>query len=150
MLSVKGHVSFPSILDLSLFVNTGVGIKPTEANSPFIPSNIISHRATIFPRFMPEEQERSAVAVEGGPRLGASRSFRLVSVVEHFGSSGGGHYTVYKKVRGKMGDGDRVAEIESGIERWFSISDSQVVGVLEREVLDANASMLFYEKLGSE
>lgn len=74
--------------------------------------------------------------------------YHLVSVVEHFGSSGGGHYTVYRKVRGKIGgDGDDVALLESATQQWFCISDSHVDSVLEREVLDANASMIFYEKL---
>lgn len=78
---------------------------------------------------------------------GRCAMYRLVSVVEHFGSSGGGHYTVYRKVAGKIGDGDPIALLESAIEQWFSISDSQVDTVSEREVLDANASMLFYEKI---
>ncbi|KAL8473738.1 hypothetical protein ACS0TY_030546 [Phlomoides rotata] len=73
--------------------------------------------------------------------------YRLVSVVEHFGNSGSGHYTVYRKVRGKLGDEDHVGLLESALEHWFCISDSQVDSVSEKEVLDANASLLFYEKI---
>lgn len=73
--------------------------------------------------------------------------YRLVSVVVHFGTSGSGHYTVYRKVTAKIGDEDPVALLESAIEQWFCISDSEVHSVTEKEVLDANASMLFYEKI---
>ncbi|XP_057774953.1 ubiquitin carboxyl-terminal hydrolase 27 isoform X2 [Salvia miltiorrhiza] len=159
--SPKGHVSFPSILDLSLFTNTGIGIK-----TPVRPS---SQQLTAFPRFMYQTtplDPGTGIAIENGPRLealdaslpGSSNEdatirplrppmYRLVSVVEHFGGSGGGHYTVYRNVRGKIGDGDDVGLLESATHQWFCISDSQVDSVLEREVLDANASMLFYEKL---
>lgn len=73
--------------------------------------------------------------------------YRLVSVVVHHGSSGSGHYTVYRKVTARLGDEDTVALLESSIEQWFCISDSQVRCVSQRDVLDANASMLFYEKI---
>lgn len=66
--------------------------------------------------------------------------YQLVSVVEHFGRSGSGHYTVYRRAL-INNDGD------SNPVRWFCISDSQVHGVSERDVLAAEASLLFYEKL---
>ncbi|KAL0350048.1 UNVERIFIED_CONTAM: Ubiquitin carboxyl-terminal hydrolase 27 [Sesamum radiatum] len=120
-----------------------------------------------------EKQERSAILVGNGPCPTASESgpslldstsradnhanfpspprrhqtYRLISVVEHFGSSGGGHYTVYRKVTARLGDEDPVALLESTIEQWFCISDAEVHSVSERDVLDANASMLFYEKI---
>ncbi|KAL1569566.1 ubiquitinyl hydrolase 1 [Salvia divinorum] len=172
---LRGHVSFPSVLDLSSFTNTGVGIKAMEASSSYRPS---SQRVMAFPRFMykkPPLDLGTSIAVGKDPHLEASDTsspdsrsradgnadstppptrpaqspvYRLVSVVEHFGSSGGGHYTVYRKVRGKIGDdGDGSALLETGIMQWFCISDSNVDSVLEREVMDANASMLFYEKL---
>lgn len=65
----------------------------------------------------------------------------LVSVVEHFGRSGSGHYTVYRRVKAKN-DGDVV--------RWFCISDSQVHSVSEDEVLAAEASVLFYERISED
>ncbi|XP_011100068.1 ubiquitin carboxyl-terminal hydrolase 27 [Sesamum indicum] len=200
--SVKllGHVSFPLMLDLSSFMNTGVGLKSMEANSQ---SGLLSHssrelRSFTYSKYqnmllapgMPsskasrvesissaseivEKQERSATLVGNGPCLTASESgpswldstrcadkhanfpsppqrcqtYRLFSVVEHFGSSGGGHYTVYRKVTARLGDEDPVALLESTIEQWFCISDSEVHSVSEKDVLDANASMLFYEKI---
>ncbi|KAL3615888.1 hypothetical protein CASFOL_040182 [Castilleja foliolosa] len=75
--------------------------------------------------------------------------YRLVSVVVHYGTSGGGHYTVYRKVTAKLGNEDTVALLESAIEQWFCVSDSEVHSVSEKDVLDANASMLFYEKIDS-
>ncbi|KAL6518506.1 hypothetical protein OROGR_019008 [Orobanche gracilis] len=102
------------------------------------------------------EQERNLTKVE--KRADANRDvlyltpcrrqmYRLVSVVVHFGTSGGGHYTVYRKVTARLGNDDPVALLESSIEQWFCISDSEVYSVSEKEVLDANASMLFYEKI---
>ncbi|EYU31113.1 hypothetical protein MIMGU_mgv1a0249452mg, partial [Erythranthe guttata] len=120
--SVKllGHISFPSILYLSPFMNTGVEIKNMEPNLQVSPLN----------------------------RRIRHQMYRLVSVVVHYGGGGDGHYTVYRKVRAKLGDENNfVALLESSIEQWFSISDSQVLSVSERDVFDANASMLFYEKI---
>ncbi|XP_051140705.1 ubiquitin carboxyl-terminal hydrolase 27 isoform X2 [Andrographis paniculata] len=82
------------------------------------------------------------------PRRSRPQMYRLVSVVEHFGSSGSGHYTVYRKVMGRVGEeGGAVGLLESAIEEWFRISDSEVYPVGEKDVLMANASMLFYEKV---
>ncbi|CAI9753105.1 unnamed protein product [Fraxinus pennsylvanica] len=75
------------------------------------------------------------------------RIYRLVSVVEHFGNVGSGHYMVYRKVTAKLGAEDPIALLESAIDQWFRISDSEVQSVSEKDVLNANASMLFYEKI---
>ncbi|KAK4417350.1 Ubiquitin carboxyl-terminal hydrolase 27 [Sesamum alatum] len=202
--SVKllGHVSFPLMLDLSSFMNTGVGLKNMEAKSR-LGSGLLSHSSREMRSFpyskyqnmllapdMPsskasrvesissaseivEKRERNAILVRNGPCSTGSdagpslldstrradkhanfpsppqrhQTYRLVSVVEHFGSSGGGHYTVYRKVTARLGDEDPIAVLESAIEQWFCISDSEVHSVSEKDVLDANASMLFYEKI---
>jgi len=57
--------------------------------------------------------------------------YNLVSVVEHSGNHSGGHYTVYKK--------------DSKHQQWFHISDERVTPV--DDVRNANAYMLFYEKI---
>ncbi|KAL2498688.1 Ubiquitin carboxyl-terminal hydrolase 27 [Abeliophyllum distichum] len=75
------------------------------------------------------------------------RLYRLVSVVEHFGTVGSGHYMVYRRVTAKIGAEDPVALLESAIDQWFCISDSEVQSVSEKDVLNANASVLFYEKI---
>ncbi|PIN26837.1 Ubiquitinyl hydrolase 1 [Handroanthus impetiginosus] len=179
-----GHVSFPSILDLSSFMNNGVGIKDMDANLRFGLLSRSSGEVSSFPfpkyHKMPRdprmgsckagtvesvsleteaagEQERNGIRAENGPCLKADgnlqgarfqhQMYRLVSVVVHYGTSGNGHYMVYRKVTAKLDDEDPVALLESAIEQWFCISDSDVHSVSEKEVFDANASMLFYEKI---
>ncbi|XP_073059119.1 ubiquitin carboxyl-terminal hydrolase 27 isoform X1 [Primulina eburnea] len=221
--SVKllGHLSFPSVLDLSPFINFEVGNEKREKISPFGSSNEKFKHS--FPRSnyqnlqhdlgMPllvakslpsetevsGEHERKAIIYQGGhcpyaseegsssnnsrrhsdgnvsfslkaseagqssfrsrkfgegnlgvnlPSMPLKRqNYRLVSVVEHFGSDHSGHYTVYRKVTAKIDEEDPVALLESAIEQWYCISDSDVHGVSEKDVLGANASMLFYEKM---
>ncbi|CAJ2676917.1 unnamed protein product [Trifolium pratense] len=69
--------------------------------------------------------------------------YQLVSVVEHFGRAGGGHYTVYRCVRSESSDvsGDQHSM------SWFCVSDSQVHSVSVEDVLSAEASLLFYERI---
>lgn len=76
-----------------------------------------------------------------------AKLYRLVSVVEHFGRSGGGHYTVYRSARVKSDDEDSDEYNEPTSTKWFCISDSQVYTVLENDVLAAEASLLFYERI---
>lgn len=73
--------------------------------------------------------------------------YQLVSVVEHFGRAGGGHYTAYRCVRMESSDvsGDYYNQQHSM--RWFCISDSEVQAVSVEDVLSAEASLLFYERI---
>ncbi|KAI4330138.1 hypothetical protein MLD38_028443 [Melastoma candidum] len=74
--------------------------------------------------------------------------YRLISVIQHFGRTGGGHYTVYRAVRSKpCTESCEGNSSEPLTTQWFHISDSQVYHVSESEVLAAEASLLFYEKL---
>lgn len=73
--------------------------------------------------------------------------YRLASVVQHFGRAGGGHYTVYRRVRAELRNGDQDHLPESTSAQWFGISDSKVYRVSEEDVLAADASLLFYEKI---
>lgn len=75
--------------------------------------------------------------------------YRLVTVVEHFGRTGSGHYTVYRSVRvaSESDEGDEDCDDPCEDLSWFSISDSQVSRVSESDVLGAEASLLFYERL---
>ncbi|XP_019462595.1 PREDICTED: ubiquitin carboxyl-terminal hydrolase 27 [Lupinus angustifolius] len=68
--------------------------------------------------------------------------YRLVSVVEHFGKAGSGHYTVYRCVESSEDASDNQTPL-----RWFCVSDSQVHDVSEEDVLSCEASMLFYERI---
>ncbi|XP_024521817.1 ubiquitin carboxyl-terminal hydrolase 27 isoform X2 [Selaginella moellendorffii] len=101
---------------------------------------------------------------------GVKRLYDLISVVVHQGSPMSGHYTVYRKVKVprhqiEMLDGQRSnftdttpEKCEAGEEMkqgdvkiareetmWFAISDADVVKVSEEEVLEARATLLFYE-----
>lgn len=73
--------------------------------------------------------------------------YRLVSVVEHFGRPGSGHYTVYRCVKDDSFKEDTDNLFEPASVCWFCISDSVVYRVSVEDVLSAEASMLFYEKI---
>ncbi|CAI8619067.1 unnamed protein product [Vicia faba] len=72
--------------------------------------------------------------------------YQLVSVVEHFGRTGGGHYSVYRCVRSESSDvsGDRFNQNSM---HWFRVSDSHVDAVSVDDVVSAEASLLFYERI---
>lgn len=70
-------------------------------------------------------------------------TYTLVSVVEHFGNTGSGHYTVYRRVSSKINN----SETDACHVFWVGISDSEVYRVSEEDVLAAGASLLFYERV---
>lgn len=83
------------------------------------------------------DQLRAPPLVDGATARGGYGQYRqygygyeLSAVVVHQGSMRGGHYTAY--VRG-------------GASGWFHISDTRVVAATEREVLDSQAFLLFYD-----
>ncbi|KAL2521389.1 Ubiquitin carboxyl-terminal hydrolase 27 [Forsythia ovata] len=178
---LRGHLSFPLILDLSPFMKSEVGIKNLEENLQFKKSKKQCGNFSSKTEVAGESERNTGTLPNGnclkvskaGPMLlknsgcadtsfgstpvlskdkvdstipSKPRLYRLVSVVEHFGTVGSGHYTVYRRVTAKIGAEDPVALLESAIDQWFCISDSEVHSVSEKDVLNANASMLFYEK----
>lgn len=68
-------------------------------------------------------------------------------MVQHFGIVGSGHYTVFRRVRDKISEENDAELLGSAVDKWFCISDTEVYGVSERDVLDAEATLLFYEKV---
>ncbi|CAI0428575.1 unnamed protein product [Linum tenue] len=84
-------------------------------------------------------------------RLSSPHLYHLVSVVEHFGRPGGGHYTVYRSARCNSPEecSSRNQDKPSHL-HWFCISDSQVSIVSEEDVLAAEATLLFYERIAEE
>lgn len=87
------------------------------------------------------------VGVSCGPVSQETSLYQLVSVVEHFGRAGSGHYTVYRSASTKSSDvSDDQLNLTPPI-HWFCISDSQVHSVSEESVLSAEASLLFYERI---
>ncbi|XP_057420847.1 ubiquitin carboxyl-terminal hydrolase 27 isoform X2 [Lotus japonicus] len=96
-----------------------------------------------------DTQTQSIDKVDGSYNLVSQEAclYQLVSVVEHFGRAGGGHYTVYRCARAETSDvsGDRC--FNQTPRRWFCVSDSQVDAVSEEDVLSSEASLLFYERI---
>ncbi|XP_061344595.1 ubiquitin carboxyl-terminal hydrolase 27 [Gastrolobium bilobum] len=73
--------------------------------------------------------------------------YELVSVVEHFGRAGSGHYTVYRCVRVEPSGDSSDEYVNQSPMRWFCVSDSQVHAVSEEDVLSTEASLLFYVRI---
>lgn len=92
-----------------------------------------------FVLFMQVEVSRNSVSQD-------TSLYQLVSVVEHFGRTGGGHYSVYRCVRSEFSDvfGDCFNQNSM---HWFRVSDSHVDAVSVDDVLSAEASLLFYERI---
>ncbi|XP_047313397.1 ubiquitin carboxyl-terminal hydrolase 27 [Impatiens glandulifera] len=133
----------PLKLQLSKGIRNGLNIQTGNTN----PQNLIS-----TDKFQPEARLDAASfpnRVASGPGSFASSEdkYRLVSVVEHFGRPGSGHYMVYRRVNTELNYRDPVRLLESSPACWFCISDSQVNIASEHNVLNAEASMLFYEKI---
>ncbi|KAG0485178.1 hypothetical protein HPP92_009257 [Vanilla planifolia] len=84
------------------------------------------------------EQNDNAITEGQIPSSSSSKSckYNLCSVVEHYGVPGSGHYGVYR----------RMASAKYS-QAWVYASDGEVKSVCEDDVLAAEASILFYEKM---
>lgn len=74
----------------------------------------------------------------------STTTYRLVGVVEHLGTMTGGHYIAYVRA-GKIGGRQQQS---SGQKSWFYASDGQVREASLEEVLNCEAYILFYERVG--
>jgi ubiquitin carboxyl-terminal hydrolase 30 len=117
---LSGHIAFPLVLNLSLFTPSSIGVNIEERIE------------------MSSEYQKPEASKNHG-------MYRLVTVVEHFGRTGSGHYTVYRSVR-VFSQEEEEEDCDEDLS-WFSISDSEVCRVSESDVLGAEASLLFYERL---
>ena len=70
--------------------------------------------------------------------------YRLSAVVEHYGVCGGGHYAAYRRVASTPDANDQVGPRRK---HWVYVSDDHVSQVSEDDVLGAEATLLFYERL---
>lgn len=161
---LQGHISFPLILNLSPFVKHEVGIQKQTNLADQQRLTPVSYSGTTVMHSDPMEVKDDASQTS---ELGLMRNetcsdtkllclqtqnkvtkylYRLVSVVEHFGRAGSGHYVVYRGVTTQMEEGDCVVGIDIPPLQWFCISDSEVHGATEDDVLGADATLLFYER----
>lgn len=170
LFKLQGHISFPLMLDLSPYVKTGVEVRNWEETfqrgdaeqqyprsiSPLKHFYMQYDTGMINPIYgligdkicseaLVAEQGCSETELAGiymrshekeGNLALRCPTYNLVSLVEHFGGAGSGHYIVYRRMRA-----------ESGETHWFSISDCEVYSVSETDVLAAEASLLFYERI---
>ncbi|CAH1436847.1 unnamed protein product [Lactuca virosa] len=178
---LQGHISFPLSLNMSPFQNRGVEIKHMEQNQqPIRYSHIFKLQNDSYPlcnvykqgkegnlteRYtdyvetkqpcsevdseLEIQEEQSHETLKLTPN--GDHTYNLVSVVEHFGSTGGGHYTVYRRVSKKKTNDNNNTEIDVISEPcdvyWVGVSDSHVCRVSEEDVLGSRASLLFYERV---
>ncbi|ESW31785.1 hypothetical protein PHAVU_002G267600 [Phaseolus vulgaris] len=113
------------------------------------------HSDTVFPCSGTSESTHSDAHMQSNDKADASCDlvsqetclYQLVSVVEHFGKAGSGHYTVYRSVRGKSSEDVCDDDLNQTPMHWFCISDSQVHAVSVEDVLSSEASLLFYERI---
>ncbi|XP_059824078.1 ubiquitin carboxyl-terminal hydrolase 16 isoform X1 [Hypanus sabinus] len=82
--------------------------------------------------------------------------YSLYGVVEHSGTMRSGHYTAYVKVRAPRKHLSEYAlsrckvpiiSAEAPRGRWFHVSDTSVKAVAESDVMNAQAYLLFYERI---
>ncbi|XP_078434628.1 ubiquitin-specific protease 27 isoform X2 [Wolffia australiana] len=153
IIKIQGHVSFPLFLDLFPFSAAATGMKPASSfygHHHHLPA--IEHKTLPYLDHLMESSAISHETVSNDLPLSSSYGegtacpdstlksmFRLTSVVEHYGVPGSGHYAVYRRVGV---DGGQLGQ-------WFYVSDDRVLPVSEADVLGAEASLLFYERVNA-
>ncbi|GMH06662.1 hypothetical protein Nepgr_008502 [Nepenthes gracilis] len=183
LVKLEGHISFPFLLNLSPFVDDGLGIRNWEENMQRSQAkqqyqlstshsnhfdmlrdrrylNLISERRLDCAELVKFDKSMQAFQKLGFPpnqichdkaachlKPPEDKIYRLVSVVEHFGRTGSGHYVVYRGVRTGSDGGNDIGQNNVPSLRWFCISDSEVQPASEKDVLAADATLLFYEKI---
>jgi ubiquitin C-terminal hydrolase len=131
---ISGHVAFPLELDLSPFVESARQRTTSDASAIRSAGNTVCSSPCTLRR---EGSNRLKMkAGVGGKTVRAEHTYFLTGVVVHGGSLHGGHYTAY--VREGVG-----RDFRGG---WFYCSDSRVTRASEKEVLDSEAFLLFYER----
>ncbi|PWA89376.1 ubiquitin-specific protease 27 [Artemisia annua] len=170
-IKLQGHISFPLTLNMSPFQNKGTEIRHSEQKlpigrlahqnrQPIRYSDIIKLQNDAYKQpssnvygetGIQEEQnthkEAKVCETSNSTPSNGNHKYNLVSVVEHFGDTGSGHYTVYRRVVNKTNNCESDATVESCNVYWIGVSDSQVYRVSEEDVLASRASLLFYERV---
>ncbi|CAL5032116.1 unnamed protein product [Urochloa decumbens] len=162
----QGHISFPLLLNLSPFVGDA---SSTEQGPGPLAMNVQrdGQQALHLYRQLNIQMSLNAIPTGGNsvhmanvdvassssssprplPSSSKSKLYGLSAVVEHYGKCGGGHYAVYRRVASNPGPDDPGQPLAGLGKRWFYISDGHVSEVSEDDVLGAEATLLFYERL---
>ncbi|XP_015583094.1 ubiquitin carboxyl-terminal hydrolase 27 isoform X2 [Ricinus communis] len=153
LVKLQGHVSFPLILDILPFTLEKVlAADESQCNEhikTFVGESILPQTKGCSNTMCTDmsSQANDKVGIPSSVVPSQPLVYRLVSVVEHFGKTGGGHYTVYRSVISKSPKECTDETLNPSIPQWFCISDSDVQSVSEEDVLAAEASILFYERI---
>ncbi|KAG8064488.1 hypothetical protein GUJ93_ZPchr0004g38914 [Zizania palustris] len=172
-----GHISFPLLLDLSPFTGgtfiPGQRPGPSAMNMQrhgqqalrLLRQLNVEMPVSMFPTAISGDSSSHPHEDEGINILGCSyyvgnkdtatrlsssstnKLYNLSAVVEHYGVSGGGHYAAYRRVTPNSDSNDPVQSLASSGKHWLYISDDHVSDVSEDDVLAAEATLLFYERL---
>lgn len=150
----KGHISFPLLLNLSPFAggasSTGLGPGPLAVNMQRDGQQALHLYRQLNMQISLNANVDVASSSSSSPQQSpSSRSklYGLSAVVEHYGKCGGGHYAVYRRVASNPDHDDPGQPLAGLAKRWFYISDGHVSEVSEDDVLAAEATLLFYERL---
>ncbi|KQJ82633.1 ubiquitin carboxyl-terminal hydrolase 27 [Brachypodium distachyon] len=170
----EGHISFPLLLDLSPFAggtfSNGHGPEPSAMNmqkydqpslhlyrqlNAQMPINMFPTGGNLSSHPHKDELTNGggcspykgnvAVATSSlSPSSSRNELYGLSAVIEHYGICGGGHYAAYRRVLSNSDTGDLVGPRRR---HWLYVSDDHVSQVSEGDVLAAEATLLFYERL---
>ncbi|RLM74022.1 hypothetical protein C2845_PM15G08310 [Panicum miliaceum] len=173
----QGHISFPLLLNLSPFAggasSIGQGSGPLAMNVQrdgqqalhlyrqlnmqmslnVIPTggnsvHVVGFGYSTFDILANVDvASSSSSSLQPSPSSSRSKLYGLSAVVEHYGKCGGGHYAVYRRVASNPDSEDPEQPLAGLGKRWFYISDGHVSEVSEDDVLGAEATLLFYERL---
>uniref|UniRef100_K3Y6S2 Ubiquitin carboxyl-terminal hydrolase n=1 Tax=Setaria italica TaxID=4555 RepID=K3Y6S2_SETIT len=146
----KGHISFPLLLNLSPFAggasSTGLGPGPLAVNMQRDGQQALHLYRQLNMQISLNVIPTGGNSIHQSPSS-RSKLYGLSAVVEHYGKCGGGHYAVYRRVASNPDHDDPGQPLAGLAKRWFYISDGHVSEVSEDDVLAAEATLLFYERL---
>jgi ubiquitin carboxyl-terminal hydrolase 30 len=162
----QGHISFPLLLNLSPFAGGASSIGqesgPLAMNvqrdgqqalhlyrqlNMQMSLNVIPTGGNSIHVANVDVASSSSSSLQPSPSSSRSKLCGLSAVVEHYGKCGGGHYAVYRRVASNPDPEDPGQPLAGLGKRWFYISDGHVSEVSEDDVLGAEATLLFYERL---
>lgn len=121
-------------LHIKRFRSMGRRVNKIDTHVPFPPVlNISPFACAGEPAKHYSELRADGPAAAGAAAAPAEGNFQLYGVVEHQGSFSGGHYVAFVHLSGL----------------WYRMSDSQVSLVPESDVYQAQAFLVFYERVDS-